>query len=91
MGDVTELLAAGHNGEPRGSDELLPLVYGELRQLAARRLADEKSHRTFTATCLTMPMTKPRHCWPAIRAFPARRAKRRVAFCIFSGKTWRSR
>jgi RNA polymerase sigma factor (TIGR02999 family) len=52
MNDVRSLLAALERGEARASDELLPLVYAELRQLAARRLAQERSGVTLQATAL---------------------------------------
>jgi len=47
-----ELLAAIERGEAGATDELLPLVYGELRALAARRLARERSGATLQATAL---------------------------------------
>src|SRR5688572_19986084 len=42
MSDVTHLLDAAAGGDPRAAAELLPLVYGELRRLAAVRMAEEK-------------------------------------------------
>ncbi|MBL9148162.1 MAG: sigma-70 family RNA polymerase sigma factor [Phycisphaerae bacterium] len=50
--DVTRLLAAIGAGDPRASDELLPLVYGELRTLAAQRLRREPPGLTLDATAL---------------------------------------
>jgi len=52
MSDVTRLLDAAAGGDPRASNELLPLVYDELRKLAAARLADEKPGQTLQATAL---------------------------------------
>ena len=43
MPDVTRLLDAAAAGDPKAVPELLPLVYAELRRLAAARLADEKA------------------------------------------------
>ena len=50
--DVTRLLAALENGEPKAAEELLPLVYSELRALAARRLGEERPGQTLQATAL---------------------------------------
>jgi RNA polymerase sigma factor (TIGR02999 family) len=52
MSDVTRLLDAAAAGDPRAAEELLPLVYEELRQLAAARLAEEKPGQTLQATAL---------------------------------------
>lgn len=52
MREVTELLNAIEKGKPSASDELLPLVYDELRRLAAQRLAMEPSGQTLQATAL---------------------------------------
>jgi RNA polymerase sigma factor (TIGR02999 family) len=52
MADVTQLLEAAATGDPRAAAELLPLVYDELRQLAAARLADEKPGQTLQPTAL---------------------------------------
>lgn len=51
-GDVTQLLSAIDSGDPRAATELLPLVYEELRQLAARRLASEPRQHTLQPTAL---------------------------------------
>jgi RNA polymerase sigma factor (TIGR02999 family) len=50
MGEVTRILSAIEAGEPRAAAELLPLVYDELRRLAARRLAEERPGQTVQAT-----------------------------------------
>jgi RNA polymerase sigma factor (TIGR02999 family) len=52
MTDVTQILAAIEQGDPHAADQLLPLVYDELRKLAARRLAQEKPGQTLEATAL---------------------------------------
>jgi RNA polymerase sigma factor (TIGR02999 family) len=52
MSDVTRILSAIEQGDPRAAEQLLPLVYDELRKLAARRLAQEKPGQTLQATAL---------------------------------------
>ncbi len=52
MNDVTRILSAIEHGDPKAADELLPLVYQELRRLAARRLSQEKPGQTLQATAL---------------------------------------
>src|ERR1700710_2059577 len=52
MNDVTRILSAIEHGDPRASEQLLPLVYDELRKLAAQRLAQEKPGQTLQATAL---------------------------------------
>jgi len=52
MNDVTRILSAVEHGDPTAAEQLLPLVYDELRRLAARRLAREKSGQTLEATAL---------------------------------------
>jgi RNA polymerase sigma factor (TIGR02999 family) len=52
MPDVTQILSRIEAGDPSATDELLPLVYEELRQLAAQRLAQEKPGQTLQATAL---------------------------------------
>ena len=46
MADVTQILTAAAAGDPKAAAELLPLVYDELRKLAAARLADERPGQT---------------------------------------------
>jgi hypothetical protein len=50
MSDVTRILSAIEQGDPHAAERLLPLVYKELRQLAARKLAQEKPGQTLQAT-----------------------------------------
>ena len=52
MSDVTRILSAIEQGDPRAAEQLLPLVYDELRKLAAQRLAQEKPGQTLQATAL---------------------------------------
>lgn len=52
MSDVTRILSAIENGDPAAAEQLLPLVYDELRKLAANRLAHEKPGQTLQATAL---------------------------------------
>src|SRR2546422_6688406 len=52
MTDVTRILSAIDQGDPHAAEELLPLVYDELRKLAVLRLAQEKPGQTLQATAL---------------------------------------
>jgi RNA polymerase sigma factor (TIGR02999 family) len=52
MSEVTRILSAIEQGDPHAANELLPLVYDELRQLAAQKLAQEKPGQTLQATAL---------------------------------------
>jgi RNA polymerase sigma factor (sigma-70 family) len=52
MSDVTRILASIDAGDPQAAEQLLPLVYDELRKLAAARLAHEKPGQTLQATAL---------------------------------------
>jgi RNA polymerase sigma factor (TIGR02999 family) len=52
MTDVTQLLLAAEQGDPKAVDELFPLVYSELRKLAAAKLARETPGQTLQATAL---------------------------------------
>jgi RNA polymerase sigma factor (TIGR02999 family) len=52
MADVTGLLHAAASGDPKAAADLLPLVYDELRKLAAARMAREKPGQTIQATAL---------------------------------------
>jgi RNA polymerase sigma factor (TIGR02999 family) len=52
MNDVTRILSAVAHGDARAAEQLLPLVYDELRRLAAQRLAREKPGQTLQATAL---------------------------------------
>jgi RNA polymerase sigma factor (TIGR02999 family) len=52
MSDVTRILSAIEQGDPRAAEQLLPLVYDELRKLAAQRLAREKPGEILQTTAL---------------------------------------
>ncbi len=52
MNDVTHILSAIDRGDPKVADQLLPLVYDELRRLAAHRLAHERPGQTLQPTAL---------------------------------------
>jgi RNA polymerase sigma factor (TIGR02999 family) len=52
MPDVTRILSAIEAGDPRAAEQLLPLVYNELRQLAAEKIANERPGQTLQATAL---------------------------------------
>ena len=52
MSDVTHILSALSQGEPHAAAQLLPLVYDELRKLAAEKMAQEKPGQTLQATAL---------------------------------------
>src|SRR3954454_3064052 len=52
MSDVTRILSAIEQGDPSAAGQLLPLVYDELRLLAAHRLAHERPGQTLQATAL---------------------------------------
>jgi len=52
MSDVTRILSAIEQGDSSAAEQLLPLVYDELRRLAARRLAHERPGQTLDATAL---------------------------------------
>jgi RNA polymerase sigma factor (TIGR02999 family) len=68
MTDVTRILSAIDQGDPHAAEQLLPLVYDELRRLAAQRLAQEKPGQTLQATALVheayvrlVDVEQPRH------------------------------
>jgi RNA polymerase sigma factor (TIGR02999 family) len=52
MSDVTRILSAIEEGDPSAAERLLPLVYDELRKLAAQKMAQEKPGQTLQATAL---------------------------------------
>jgi RNA polymerase sigma factor (TIGR02999 family) len=52
MNEVTRILSAIEQGDPHAAEQLLPLVYDELRKLAAQKLAQEKPGQTLEATAL---------------------------------------
>src|SRR5262245_16021593 len=52
MNDVTQILSQIESGDPSAANQLLPLVYEELRKLAAARIAQEKPGQTLQPTAL---------------------------------------
>src|SRR5262245_5539328 len=52
MSDVTQVLSAIEQGQPQATEQLLPLVYDELRKLAAQKLIKENPGQTLQATAL---------------------------------------
>jgi RNA polymerase sigma factor (TIGR02999 family) len=52
MDDVTQILSAIEQGDPKAAEELLPLVYAELRKVASQKLSHEKPGQTLQATAL---------------------------------------
>lgn len=52
MSDITHILKAVQHGDPQAADELLPLVYQELRKLAAHKMANEAPGQTLQPTAL---------------------------------------
>src|SRR5258707_13260735 len=86
MADVTQILGAMDAGDTRAADQLLPLVYDELRQLAAAQMAREKPGQTLDATGLVheawlrLVPAKPQAAWENRRHFfaAAAEAMRRI-------------
>jgi RNA polymerase sigma factor (TIGR02999 family) len=81
MGEATHILSAIESGDPTAAEELLPLVYAELRKLAALRLSQEKPGQTLQATALVheaflrlVDGTKVQH-WSSRRHFFAAAAE----------------
>jgi hypothetical protein len=52
MSDVTQILSQIESGDPKAAEQLLPLVYDELRKLAAAKMAQENPGQTLQATAL---------------------------------------
>ena len=52
MSDVTQILSQIEDGDSQATERLLPLVYGELRKLAAQKMAQESPGQTLQATAL---------------------------------------
>jgi RNA polymerase sigma factor (TIGR02999 family) len=83
MADVTRILDAIEQGDPHAPDQLLPLVYEELRKLAASRLASERPGQTLEATALVHEAylrLVPNHHWDSRGHFfaAASEAMRRI-------------
>ncbi|MCU0982378.1 MAG: sigma-70 family RNA polymerase sigma factor [Pirellulaceae bacterium] len=52
MSDITQILSRSESGDPKAAEQLLPLVYNELRKLASVKLAQERPGQTLQATAL---------------------------------------
>jgi RNA polymerase sigma factor (TIGR02999 family) len=84
MNDVTAILSAIEQGDSQAAEQLLPLVYQELRKLAAQKLTQEKPGQTLQATALVheaylrlVGVDKVRH-WDSRGHFFAAEAMRRI-------------
>jgi hypothetical protein len=77
MHEVTRILSALEQGDPRAAEQLLPLVYDELRKLAAGKPAQEKPGQTLEATALV-----PETYWRLVGAAPSsgKAGRRRPCF-----------
>ena len=64
MTDVTRILSQIEQGDSHAADRLLPLVYNELRDLAAARLAHEEPGQTLQATALVHGRWSVDHLYP---------------------------
>ena len=80
MTNVTKILNAVEQGDPSAAEQLLPLVYDELRKLAAQKMAHEKPGQTLQATALVheayvrlVDVEKAQH-WDSRRHFSFRTA-----------------
>src|ERR1700676_4107544 len=86
MSEVTQILSAIQQGDPHAAEQLLPLVYEELRKLAAQKLAQEAPGQTLQATALVheayLRLVEPADaaCWDHRGHFfpPAAEAMRRI-------------
>jgi RNA polymerase sigma factor (TIGR02999 family) len=74
MSDVTRILTAIEQGDPKASEELLPLVYTELRRIAAHKLANEPAGHTLQPTALV------HEAWIKLVAPPAQSWQNRAHF-----------
>ena len=74
MSEVTRILSAIEQGDPHGADQLVPLVYDELRRLAAQCLAGEGPGHTLQPTALVheayLKLVGPGP-WPPVSGVPA--------------------
>jgi RNA polymerase sigma factor (TIGR02999 family) len=90
MSEVTRILSAIEQGDPHAAEQLLPLIYDELRKLAAQKLAQEKPGQTLQATALVheaylrlvsgRPEAQAKECWDSRGHFfvAAAEAMRRI-------------
>jgi len=84
MSEVTQLLNVVDNGDPRAAEQLLPLIYEELRRLAAARMAQEAPGQTLQPTALVheawLRLVGENHTWAGRQQFfsAAAEAMRRI-------------
>src|ERR1041384_1042289 len=97
MNEVTRILSAIEQGDPHAAEQLLPLVYEELRKLAAQKLAQEKPGQTLQATALVheaylrlVGQDQERH-WDGRRHFFAAAAEAMRRILVESARRKRSR
>jgi RNA polymerase sigma factor (TIGR02999 family) len=97
MNDLVHILTAIEQGDPRAAEQLLPLVYDELRMLAARKLAHEKPGQTLQATALVheaylrLVGTDPARSWDGRRHFYAAEAEAMRHILVDKARRKRSR
>jgi RNA polymerase sigma factor (TIGR02999 family) len=97
MSEVTRILSAIEQGDPQAAEQLLPLVYDELRQLAAQKVVREAPGQTFQATALVheaylrlVDVEKARH-WDSRGHFFAAAAEAMRRILIDNARRRRSR
>jgi len=83
VNDVTRVLNRVEQGDPKAAGELLPLVYGELRRLAAHRLAGERQNQTLQPTALV------HEAWLKLSPDPARQWNGRRHFFAAAAEAMR--
>ena len=69
MSDVRQLLDTIQHGDPKAAEELVPLVYDELRKLAAHKMANEAAGHTLQPTALDRPQSKPLRAGQTLLAY----------------------
>jgi ECF sigma factor len=79
MSEVTRILSAIEQGDPHAAGQLLPIVYKELRQLAAHKMAQEAPGQTLQATALVHEAYRGHFFAAAAEAM--RRSDRNTAVC----------
>ena len=83
MSDITRILEAAGKGDGKAAEELLPLVYGELRRLAAHKMANETANHTLQPTALV------HEAWLKLVAAPDRQFKNREHFFAAAAEAMR--
>jgi RNA polymerase sigma factor (TIGR02999 family) len=97
MSEVTRILNAIEQGDPHAAEQLLPLVYDQLRKLAAKKLAQEKPGQTLDATALVheayLRLVGPGEAphWDSSRHFFAAAAEAMRRILVDSARRKRSR